>query len=287
MKKLYATILMATMSLAANAQETNDTIKVTLDFNENPWNYSVRQSTNEEEWGGRGRTPKGTDDYWDYDGSLLDDTDFSWPMPEGSGTTEKIKVTLYAIDFGEYNNVSVYGNYNLDAAEAASLFVEGGYRNILYTRSGTTMRFESPEGFDFSKLTFYCYSSPNILTGDGAYDEEYDYEYNNNTFTTTRKYWTPESPKVYEGLTVGIPFSYSMWEGDAKNVLFNYIYFTANFVKIEIALVPDGTQGIKNLTPTLSEGEGAYFDLQGRRIANGQKPTAKGLYIFDGKKVVK
>ena len=31
---------------------------------------------------------------------------------------------------------------------------------------------------------------------------------------------------------------------------------------------------------------GAIYDLQGRKIANGQKPTAKGLYIVNGKKVV-
>lgn len=30
-----------------------------------------------------------------------------------------------------------------------------------------------------------------------------------------------------------------------------------------------------------------YYDLSGRRIANGQKPTAKGVYIVNGKKVIK
>ena len=44
----------------------------------------------------------------------------------------------------------------------------------------------------------------------------------------------------------------------------------------------DETTGIKNLTPALSEGEGAVYDLQGRRVA---QPT-KGLYIVNGKKVV-
>ena len=38
---------------------------------------------------------------------------------------------------------------------------------------------------------------------------------------------------------------------------------------------------IESLTPTLSKGEGAIFDLQGRRVVN---PT-KGLYIVNGKKV--
>lgn len=32
--------------------------------------------------------------------------------------------------------------------------------------------------------------------------------------------------------------------------------------------------------------DGQYYDLQGRRIANGQKPTGKGLYIVNGKKFV-
>ena len=31
---------------------------------------------------------------------------------------------------------------------------------------------------------------------------------------------------------------------------------------------------------------GAWYDLQGRKIANGQKPKAKGLYIVNGKVVV-
>ncbi len=44
----------------------------------------------------------------------------------------------------------------------------------------------------------------------------------------------------------------------------------------------DDTTGIKSLTPALTEGEGVYYDLSGRRVA---QPT-KGLYIINGKKVV-
>jgi hypothetical protein len=43
-----------------------------------------------------------------------------------------------------------------------------------------------------------------------------------------------------------------------------------------------GTTSIKNLTPALSEGEGAWYTLQGQRVA---KP-GKGLYIKNGKKVI-
>lgn len=41
-----------------------------------------------------------------------------------------------------------------------------------------------------------------------------------------------------------------------------------------------------NLTPALSQGEGAWYTLDGRKVANGQKPTAKGLYIHNGRQVV-
>ena len=41
-----------------------------------------------------------------------------------------------------------------------------------------------------------------------------------------------------------------------------------------------------SLTPALSKGEGVIYDLSGRRIANGQRPMAKGIYIVNGKKVL-
>ena len=44
----------------------------------------------------------------------------------------------------------------------------------------------------------------------------------------------------------------------------------------------EGTTGIVGLTPALSQGEGACYDLSGRRVEN---PT-NGIYIVNGKKVV-
>lgn len=46
----------------------------------------------------------------------------------------------------------------------------------------------------------------------------------------------------------------------------------------------DGTTAIGNLTPALSKGEGGWYDLSGRRLS--AKPTAKGVYIMNGKKIV-
>jgi hypothetical protein len=46
-----------------------------------------------------------------------------------------------------------------------------------------------------------------------------------------------------------------------------------------------GIKSIANSQKPMANGQ--YYDLQGRRIANSQKLTAKGLYIVNGKKVVR
>lgn len=46
------------------------------------------------------------------------------------------------------------------------------------------------------------------------------------------------------------------------------------------------TSDIKHETLNMKHGDGEWYDLQGRKVANGQKPKAKGLYIVNGKKVV-
>ena len=71
--------------------------------------------------------------------------------------------------------------------------------------------------------------------------------------------------------------------GSGANIKSFRAYLTAVAVgeAREISFEGDVT-GIENLTPALSQGEGAWFDLQGRRVAQ----PAKGLYIVNGKKVV-
>ena len=45
--------------------------------------------------------------------------------------------------------------------------------------------------------------------------------------------------------------------------------------------------GIETMSDVRGEMSDVWYDLSGRRIANGQQPTTKGLYIINGKKVVK
>ena len=51
-----------------------------------------------------------------------------------------------------------------------------------------------------------------------------------------------------------------------------------------IEIEGEGTTSIEHLTPALSEGEDVWYDLQGRKLSG--KPTSKGLYINNGRKVV-
>ena len=269
MRKFYATVCLAMMAMTSFAQEQNDTTYVMMDFTQNPWGYQVREIT-------KGWTPDYTD--WDAPGAILNDTDFSWPVSEGSA--EKVKVTLYAVDLDEYDRVSVYASYELNDAEAAQLGINAGVTKMLYTQPGTTMRFEAPTGYKFGKIVFYNYRNANFLVGD-EFDEEYPYEYNGSTFTQKWKVWTPASPKFKEYPEQNL--RYDMWEGDEKNILLNYPNFSAIFVKIDIRLVPDGSANITELKQDDSDSQ--IYTLDGRSVSKSEA-LRKGLYVGNGKKYV-
>ena len=251
------------MAMVSMAQESNDTTYVMMDFNANPWGYSATEVTS-----------KWYPDYTDLDspGAILSEKDFSWPVSEGSSS--KVKVTVYPVDLDEYSKVSVYASYTLDAADVAALGINAGKTNMLYTQPGTTMRFEAPAGYKFGKMVFYNYRNANFLVGDD-YEEEFEYEYNKTVFKQKLKVWTPSSPKKNQ-------YEYAIWDGDETNVLFNYPYFSAIFVKVDIRLVPNGSAGIGEIVKGKSS-NGACYDLQGRRV----NAKEKGIYIVDGRKIVK
>ena len=56
---------------------------------------------------------------------------------------------------------------------------------------------------------------------------------------------------------------------------------------ISVRLVKKGEiMGIPTPDPSRAGGEDGYYTLSGQRLTNGQKPTAKGLYIINGRKEV-
>lgn len=262
MKKLYTTVLMAMMAVMAMAQEANDTTYVMFDFNQNPWNLPL--TTQMKGWG---------PNYEDETGALFVDKDFTWPISAGSD--KLVTITVYAVDLDEYSKPAVYASVDNDGDGQAAGYT-GDKINVLFTNPGTSMRFLAPEGYKFGKMVFYNFHTPNFLVGD-EYEEEFEYEMNNSTFKHKLKVWTPTSPKKNT-------YEYNIWEGDDKNVLFNYIYFTAHFMKIDIRLVPDGSTGISEVANSQMTANSQCYDLQGRRLNNVPR---KGLYINNGHKIVK
>lgn len=61
-----------------------------------------------------------------------------------------------------------------------------------------------------------------------------------------------------------------------------YLNTAGSGARLTIVFEEEETTGVGNLTPALSEGEGAVYDLQGRKVAQPRK----GLYIVNGKKVI-
>ncbi len=79
--------------------------------------------------------------------------------------------------------------------------------------------------------------------------------------------------------------NYVFYSGDPLNVELHNITESEGCVSFDFVEAPvSGIHDVK--TDAQGESSHSYYDLQGRRIANGQKLTAKGLYIHQGKKIV-
>jgi len=84
-------------------------------------------------------------------------------------------------------------------------------------------------------------------------------------------------PKSGTGTTIGACRAYfQIGDGTAAPQLDDFDF---TFGKEE-------TTGVITMSDVREKMSDVWFDLSGRRIANGQKPTAKGIYIINGKKGV-
>ena len=220
MKKVYTIIVLAMMAMTAVAQEANDTVYVMFDFNLNPWNYPTTP-----------QKAKGWGPDYDYEtGAILKETDFTWPITEGSD--KQVTVTVYPIDWDEYSKPAVlcyceeYGVGEKDSNGKYPMYT------MLFTNPGTKMRFKAPEGYKFGKMMFFEYRETYFLLDT---EESIEVERMGSMHKDTHKIWIPETPKVNQN-------GLDCWEGDETNILFNNVaYFKGNFMKIDMRLVPDGT----------------------------------------------
>ena len=260
MRKIYTTILFALMAMTSFAQEKNDTTYVMFDFNVNPWNYPVTTAMT------KGALP----DYDDETGAIFKETDFTWPIVEGSD--KMVVVTVYPVDLDEYSRPALYAycEENNDGVIA----IEHPKYNMLFTNPGTTMRFKAPEGYKFGKMVFYFYKSSYFLLDT---EEEIEVERDGSTHKDTFKIWIPSTPKVNKN-------NLDCWEGDETNILFNSVaYFKGNFMKIDMRLVPDGSAGISEFQAN-GQNSNQAVNLDGRKV--NKSSLHKGIYIMDGKKYI-
>lgn len=61
---------------------------------------------------------------------------------------------------------------------------------------------------------------------------------------------------------------------------------TADMRLVTITMSYSDVTGVSSLHMTDKDGNVTIYDLQGRKVANGQQPKANGIYIKNGKKVV-
>lgn len=261
MKKLYATIAFAMMAMTSMAQEQNDTTYVMFDFNLNPWNYPVTTTR------GKGYTP----DYEDETGAIFKETDFTWPIAEGSD--KLVTITVYPVDLDEFSRPAVLAkleNFDVKCADEKT----DSIMTMLFTNPGTTMRFRAPQGYKFGKMMFYDYRSSYFLLDTEEKVQAYRF---GSWHEDTHKIWIPTTPKVNQN-------SLDCWEGDETNILFNSIaYFKGIFMKIDMRLVPDGNAGISEQTVNSKLSDSEKFDLQGRKVS----VLKKGIYVVNGKIIIK
>ena len=76
---------------------------------------------------------------------------------------------------------------------------------------------------------------------------------------------------------------------DGNNAVLTFIdgsTMTADMRLVTLTMSYSETTGVSSLHMTDKDGNVSIYDLQGRKVANGQQPKANSIYIKNGKKVV-
>lgn len=245
---------------AATASAQNDSVKVVMDFDANPWGYAVAE-------------PKGTS-YSKYD---LDDpanepaylrkpTDFT---AEANGVKVTMTVTPSDIDETDYDNCLFHTfDYDVDMSGDTRI-------NVLRMAIGSTMKFTAPEDYRFAKMEFN-----NFRTWASGGIGSFGYT------------WTAETPHIYQNVNDKgeVTWEVDAWIGDETSWHTPACTGTTMLRNITIWLLPAGSTGI-----SASMAESAKVNvtrLDGvvvRKNVSSKDATAglaNGVYLVDGKKVV-
>lgn len=135
---------------------------------------------------------------------------------------------------------------------------------------------------NINEVQWAAYNNLNQLLITPDYDDIYGYNFD------AKGYLTAEDTKVFSvGFADGAFHSYLM-NGSADTDYTTTIVATYNGkgykFNVKVTKDPKNDTGIINITPTLTQGERATYNLNGQRVLDGQ--LTKGLYIINGKKVL-
>ena len=137
----------------------------------------------------------------------------------------------------------------------------------------------------------YSASAPDYVSFRGSYSP-IDFEADNTVLYVGYDATSSKSKLYYpsKAMTIGAFCGYFQLKNGltAVDVAHTRMVFDSETGETgETTSLKNNEQRIMNSEQRIMNSEaGAWYDLQGRRVANGQKPAAKGLYIRNGKKEI-
>ena len=261
MKKLYAMVAMLFVTLAVSAQ-SKDSIRVRMDFNENPWNLPV--SIPNYDLGEKVNWSKVDDET----GCLFDEYTFTWPV--GTGNIQVVLTPANPKLQGFHENIMVKAHDLNETGEPI--------RTMLWFYAGSQLTFKAPEGLWFAKVaidTYRSWASGGLYSGDATDNQHvwgkdsvqvrYTYD-KNGKLLYTQDCWTGDSVE------------WSLPENTGSTRL-KYIDFWLLYRKGYSA-------GISQLDADAKSGDVYSFDGVLLRRDGQLNALPKGVYIVNRRKVV-
>lgn len=253
----------AMLSISASAD--NDSIKVRMDFNENPWGMATcPYRTND-----NGRKSWSYPSYEPEAARLSKTTVFEVPA---CGDKISVTVTPSDLDETDYDNALVRDeNYNNnDVVET-----------FLYAFTGSKITLKAPKGYYMAKVAFDTYRT---WASGGLYSGE---------ATNNQHVWGPDTVKVRTSMATGVETKVDCWYGDSIEWSLPAVTSCTRLRYIDFWLLPcDGDATAVKAVVDDNDNAVVVTRIDGvvvRRHAREEDAVIdlpKGVYIIDGKKVV-
>ena len=194
----------------------------------------------------------------------------------------KVQLNINVIYVSERNPVEIVGSSEIELASRNT--ETNDYAATKYDLSEVL---EMLECDDAGKIVWMAYNNLYQLTVPSDYDELAGFVFSSNGRLL---------PEGFEGAVFRVGYTDGEFHSlvmnpsdDSEHTTAIVATYNGNGYLFNIKVTPTPDTGIENLTPTLSQGEGAWYDLTGRQIVNGKFVNGKlprGIYIINGKKVL-